>query len=371
MKQFDRVKTLQNLGIIALTVISLYYLNLLFNRQISILFTAINSILLPFGIALFISYLVAPLMKLLETKAKIKHRWVAIVLVFLVLISFISLLFFMIGDIVITQANLFIQSDWEQILVSIEDFVSQNEFLKGPYESLMTSLNTAPQPADFLSVVNVFRGIISVIIVIVLVPVFLVFILHDREKIFIGILNVVPKKKRVHIEELGKRAHHIIEKYFNGRFLSMMILGILFTITLLIFGFSIDKAIFFGFTLGFLDIIPYVGGFIGISLPVLYSFTITDTVLFGQYAFTGIILVNFVLQFLQGNVIQPYIMGKEVNMHPLLVLCSFLFFGALFGVTGIILAIPLTGTIITTVDYYNEVKTKEEVQNGKRNGENI
>ena len=125
------------------------------------------------------------------------------------------------------------------------------------------------------------------------------------------------------------------------------------------FGFSFGRAIFFGFVLGFLDIIPYIGSFIGLLLPVLYSFTVQDTLWLGEWTFVGLIVVNGVLQGFQGNILQPYIMGKEVNMHPLLVLVSFIFFGVLFGITGVILAIPITGIIKTSVEYFNELKQKE------------
>lgn len=354
--KIDRVKTLQNLGIIALALISLYYMNVLFGKQIGILFSAINSILLPFGIALFISYLVAPLMKLLEKRAKITKQWINVVIVILALIAFLTLLFFMIGDIVYTQARLFFTSDWEAILTSIESYITDNEFLSGIYEKMVVTFEESSNNTDILSVVNIFRGVASVVLTIVLVPVFLVFILHDRETVFKGILSTFPKTRKHHIEELGKRANDVVERYFNGKFLSMFIVGFIFTIVLWILGFSLDKAIFFGFTLGFLDIIPYIGGFIGIALPVLFSFTIVDNLLFAEYTFLVLIGVNIVLQFLQGNVIQPYIMGREVNMHPLLVLVSFIFFGALFGITGVILAIPLTGTIKATIEYYNELK---------------
>jgi len=184
----------------------------------------------------------------------------------------------------------------------------------------------------------------------------LVFLLSDRNNIFKGLLWVLPKKYQADVVELGIRANDVTEKYFNGRFLSMLIMSIFFTIVFIIFGFGIDKAIFFGFTLGFLDLIPYIGGFIGIALPVLYSFTIADTVLFGQWAFIAIIIINIIAQFIQGNILQPYIMGKEVKLHPLLILSSFIFFGALFGITGIILAIPITGTLKTTLEYYREEK---------------
>ena len=353
--KIDRIKWLQNLGIAALTLVSLYYLNLLFGKQIGLLFTAINAILLPFGIALFISYLLAPLMKLLKTRAKITKQWINVTIVIIVFILGLVVLMYTIGDIIYTQGKEFMDLDWDSIIVSIESFIAENSFLQGILDKILASIDAMGEDTNIFSVLDVFKGVVNVVVTLVLIPVFLVFILHDKDAIFTGLLNVLPNTKKEHAKELGKRANEVVEKYFGGKFLSMFIVGLLFTIVLLIFGFSLDKAIFFGFTLGFLDIIPYIGGFVGILLPVLYSFTITGSVLFGQYAFIGLIGINLILQFLQGNVIQPLIMGKEVNLHPLLVLCSFIFFGALFGITGVILAIPITGTIKATILYYKEV----------------
>ena len=99
--------------------------------------------------------------------------------------------------------------------------------------------------------------------------------------------------------------------------------------------------------------------------PILYSFTISDQLMFNEFAFIAIIVGNFAGQFFQGNILQPIIMGREVNLHPLLVLSSFIFFGALFGMTGIILAIPITGIIKTSFEYFGELKDKEELKVSK------
>jgi len=356
MTDNKRMKVLQNLSIVTLVLVSMFYINKLFGSQISLLFRAFNSLLLPFGIALFISYLLNPIINLLENRFKIKQRWISVVIVFLILIVVGGLFLLLIGITIYNEAEQFFLYDWESILNSVQSFVSKNEFVNTIYLQIEDYLTFDEAVPVIFSVINVFRGIVGVVVSIVLTPVFLFFLLHDKQRVFKGIVSAVPKKYRVHVEELGIRANDVIEKYFNGRFLSMFIVSIMFTIVLLIFGFGLDKAIFFGFTLGFLDIIPYIGGFVGILLPVLYSFTITDTVLFGQWAFVWLVGINLVIQFIQGNILQPYIMGKEVNLHPLLVLSSFIFFGALFGITGIILAIPITGTIKTSFEYYQSLQ---------------
>jgi putative permease len=93
------------------------------------------------------------------------------------------------------------------------------------------------------------------------------------------------------------------------------------------------------------------------TLPVLYTLT-DDTIMFGEFAPIAVVIISVVLQMLQNNILMPYVMGRETKMHPLLVLSSILFFGYLFGVIGIILAIPLTGTIKSTLEYYKDIKSK-------------
>jgi len=354
MTKERRLKLLHNMAIIALVLVSLFYLNELFGTQINLLLKALNSILLPFGIALFISYLLSPIVDFIEKKLKIKRRVYSIIIVFLLLILVMALFVIIVGGIIYSQAEIFLANDWGNIIVQVEEFVASNDFLQDAYAQVSEYLTFDSAAPVIFDVFGVLSGIVSIIIVIVLVPVFLVFLLSEKQNIFRGLKTLLPLRYQDDAEELALRANDVTEKYFNGRFISMLIMSIFFTIVFLIFGFGLDKAVFFGFTLGFLDIIPYVGGFIGIAIPVLYSFTITDSVLFGQWAFVGLISINLVAQFLQGNVLQPYIMGKEVKLHPLLVLTSFIFFGALFGITGVILAIPITGTIKTTMEYYRE-----------------
>lgn len=360
MSDKKRVRILQNMGIITLVLVSLYYANQLFHTQFQIFSTAVNAILLPFGIALFLSYLLAPLVKLLEEKVKVKNKLLNVILVFLIVLIVIGLFLVIVGQIVYQQAVSFFNYDWNEIELYFENVINNNSYLQEGVSELSKYITFDNASPVIFNVVNIIRGIGGVTVVIVLIPVFLFFLLKEKETIFAGILSIVPLKYRKDTEELGSRANTVIQKYFNGRFLSMFIMSIIFTIMFWIFGFSFDRSLFFGFTLGFLDIIPYIGGFIGILLPVLYSFTVPANMMFEEWTFVAMIIANLVLQGFQGNILQPYIMGKEVNLHPLLVLCSFIFFGALFGITGVILAIPITGIIKTSAEYFREKNREKE-----------
>jgi putative permease len=257
----------------------------------------------------------------------------------------------------------FVENDLDSIILWLNNLLANNPEIEDAYNSVISYINFDNASPVIFNAVNIIRGLSSFVVVIVLIPVFLFFLLKEKATVFNGIVSVVPKKFQVHVRELGTRANYVIQKYFSGRFLSMFIMSILLTIMFLAFGFNFGRSVFFGFILGFLDIIPYIGGFIGLLLPVLYSFTVAESLPLGSLTFIGLIGVNIVLQMFQGNILQPYIMGREVNLHPLLVLTSFIFFGALFGITGIILAIPLTGIIKTSVQYFNELK---EVETSKK-----
>jgi putative permease len=354
MKNERRIKVLQYLGIFVLALLALKYINELFGTQVDVLFYSINIIVLPFSIALFISYLLSPLMSLLEKRVKIKNRMVIVLIVFAIMIVVLLAFGYFVGKLIYDQALIFIDRDWDNIISFIEGYVEDNDGFSTIYDWLSQYITFDNASPILINVFNIFRSLTSIVLITILVPVFLFFLLHDKKRIFKGILSTVPEKFQPHVEELGKRGNVVIEKYFNGRFISMFIMSIFYTILFLILGFK-ERSVFFGFMLGFLDIVPYVGPFIGTLLPFLFSFTVSDDLLFLEYSWIAVLAINGIGQLLQGNLIQPWIMGKEVDMHPLLVLVSFIFFGALFGITGVILAIPITGIIRTTHRYLKEI----------------
>jgi len=354
MKNERRIKVLQYLGIFVLALLALKYINELFGTQVDVLFYSINIIVLPFSIALFISYLLSPLMSLLEKRVKIKNRMVIVLIVFAIMIVVLLAFGYFVGKLIYDQALIFIDRDWDNIISFIEGYMEDNDGFSTIYDWLSQYITFDNASPILINVFNIFRSLTSIVLITILVPVFLFFLLHDKNRIFKGILSTVPEKFQPHVEELGKRGNVVIEKYFNGRFISMFIMSIFYTILFLILGFK-ERSVFFGFMLGFLDIIPYVGPFIGTLLPFLFSFTVSDDLLFLEYSWIAVLAINGIGQLLQGNLIQPWIMGKEVDMHPLLVLVSFIFFGALFGITGVILAIPITGIIRTTHRYLKEI----------------
>lgn len=344
-----------------LTLATIFMINQVFPSLFGRFFGAFYAIFIPFSIALFIVYLVAPLNQFL-IKLKLENKTVRSLLIVLFLLAVIAIFVVTAGDVIYTQALLFIENDWPEILAALQALIDDNSGLSDVYDFVMPYL-------DFESISNItfdiYGAVISlsnIVIATVLTPVFLFFLLRDGSKIRHAIIKVLPEKTEADADQLTTRADVVIKQYFNGRFTSIAIMIVVFNIIFFIMGFG-GRSILFGFLLGVLDIIPYIGPVIGTLLPMLYTLA-DDTIAFGDFAPLAVLIVVFVVNFLQNNLLQPYIMGRETKMHPLLVLSSLLFFGYLFGVVGIILAIPLTGTIRSAVEYYHE-KNRKKPANSK------
>ncbi len=341
------------LSLVTLVLLIMWLVRVLMGDFLARFMQAFIAILLPFSIALFISYLVAPLFRILERRLYFKSR---LINTFILFIGTGFLLYFFgryIGTLVYAQGVRFIESDWPQVQQAIEGFFIERPFLLPIYENMEAFLGEDLLGNIQFDFVSLFESLAAIIITVVLVPVFLFFILNDRDRIYEALIGVVPKKYRYHAIELTKRANHVTEQYFNGRFLTMFIMTIISTIVFFIMGFQ-ERSLLFGFMMGFFDIVPYVGPFIASLVPFLYSLT-DSNIVFGDYAPVMTLVAVIVMQVFENNILQPVVMSNETKIHPLLVLSAFIFFGYLLGVVGIILAIPITGMIRSTFHYLREI----------------
>lgn len=177
-----------------------------------------------------------------------------------------------------------------------------------------------------------------------LIPLYVFFFLLYRDffKIFFyKALKALPKPT---VDSLLKKIYEVIKSYLAGLVLVIGIVGILNSVGLLILG--VDYAIFFGFFAAFLILIPYIGILIGSVLPALMSIVTEDSPLTA----VGVIGVMAFVQFLEGNFITPNIVGSKVSVNPLAAIVMLLLGGELWGLAGLILALPLTAILKVVLD---------------------
>ncbi len=332
------------LGVIA----ALNFVMPLFTARI---ITAFFSIFTPFMIAVFLRYLVAPLDQGL-IKLQV-HSILArsIILVTLLIGASVAVLLSL-GTILVTQSRLFIESDWPNILIALENFAATNALFSALYQWAVDFFTLDAIINMPINVFGVFQSFTAFMLTVVLTPIYLFFMLKEGPKVWRGVMSVIPKKWHHDLDAIGHEADTVIQQYFKGRFTLIIILAVMSTIGFFVLGFQ-SRSLLFGIILGVLDIVPFVGPLIGLSLPLLYSLT-DSSLLFGAYAPLAVLIVALSSQLIQTHIITPLIMSKETKIHPLVVLSALLFFGYLLGVVGIILAIPLVGTLIAIKKYYNK-----------------
>lgn len=142
----------------------------------------------------------------------------------------------------------------------------------------------------------------------------------------------------------------VIRGYISGLTFVVLIAAILNSIGLLILG--IDHAIFFGFLSGFLTMIPYVGITIGAALPTIIALLTKDS---AWYA-VGVIGVHSFVQFLEANFITPKITGSKISVNALAAIIALLIGGKIWGIAGMILAVPLLGILKILLAYSKSLK---------------
>jgi putative permease len=229
------------------------------------------------------------------------------------------------------------------------------------FEYLTSTGEIIVWPDIFTATVNSVVGLIYWLIVIIMMPVFLFFFLREGDTIMKSIIRAIPKKfHRDDFDIMFQLAHTSTEKYMRGKIISIGFLtvffSISFTVALLFFtpitiGSAILYGLLFGMIISILDLIPYIGPGIGILLPLLYiliaATTTTEFLVFGLI----FIAIDILGQNLQKIIIEPMVMSKEIEIHPLTIFSGLLFFGALFGFVGLIIATPIVATFRSIYRY--------------------
>lgn len=333
---------------VLLVVLSLYFL-----RQ------DIQGILPPFLYALVLSYFLNPLVHWLERK-KIK-RVLAILLVFLALFLLLYLLFLsFVPTLVREVASL--AKEIPAIFAFLQEFIKDAQLgdLKLPAflpEGLLDFLNLEAQfkkladwTAQYLSELpSAVFGAMKSLLNLVMTPLITFYYLKDHKRFTGGLLGLFPDEAQCKIREGAGRIDQVLGGFIRGQLLVAIFVGTLTGLGSWVIG--IPNATIIGLVSGLTNIIPYFGPFLGGILPVVLGL-MNEPIL----ALWVLILIAVVQQ-IEAALISPAVMSHSVGLHPLTVMFSVLLFGSAFGIPGMILAVPIAGTIKVLYGYVTEFRT--------------
>jgi predicted PurR-regulated permease PerM len=170
----------------------------------------------------------------------------------------------------------------------------------------------------------------------VLVLLFSFFLLYLRVFFLEFFYKVFASSDKLLIDDTMQKIYEVIQNYLVGLLKVIGIIGALNSIGLWCLG--IESPLFFGFLGGVLVIIPYIGILIGSALPIIVALITKDSY---WYA-VGVMAVFLFVHILEGNLITPYVVGSKVSINPLVAIFALLLFGKLWGLAGLILALPVT-----------------------------
>jgi predicted PurR-regulated permease PerM len=194
-------------------------------------------------------------------------------------------------------------------------------------------------------------SIASVIVNILMGVILSIYMLYDKEKIYIysnKLLNAIfCEKKAKSIICFFKNAHNIFYGYILGKVLDSLIVSVISFIGFK-FLFKMDNVIFLSLIIFITNMIPYFGPFIGAIPPILMSLSVSKAI------WVGIFIL--ILQQIDGNFIGPKVMGEQVGLSPLWIISSVIIGGGLFGIVGVILSVPVAAIIKTSLDKFIERK---------------
>jgi AI-2 transport protein TqsA len=321
------------------TKLILVLLGILVFLALGFILHLLESILLPFVVAVFLSQIFRPAMTALRRKGV--PATVAILLVLLgvsaVLLGFAWVIY--------NSAVSFRQSlpQYEARLTGLVDglearLVSTFPFLRQEVERfdwhqvVKVSSVTGLAAAGVVSFLGFFNELFLVLL-------YLVFLISGSESFPAKLERALAAERARRVATVLANIEAQVRKYLVAKTVMNLVNGLLVTLLLTLFG--VDFAPLWGFLTFVAHFIPQFGAIISVGLPALFLILQFDSLGWALL----IAALNLALQFFIGNVVEPRTMGHSLNLSPVLVLLSLIFWGWLWGPWGMVLSVPITSTL--------------------------
>ena len=338
---------------------------------IVMLLNRLSGVLLPFFLAWLISYLLFPLVKFFQYRCHLKFRILGIFATFVVVGAALTVLFLlMIPPIVEESARVkdllvaYVSHDalMSNIPNMIEDFIHEHvttEDLKAliTQEGFLESVKQAIP--KIWGVVSQSISILSSVFTLTMVLLYTLFILLDYEQFSTGWIQMFPSRYHKIATQIVGDIEQGMNKYFRGQGMVAFCVGVLFSIGFLIIDFPM--AIGLGMFIGLLNMVPYLQLLGFIPTIILAIVKAADTGQDFWLIMLAALIVFAVVQTIQDTILTPRIMGKVMGLNSAIILLSLSIWGALLGILGMIIALPMTTLLITYYQKY--IVNKEKLIN--------
>lgn len=345
----DRTYNVDSLvrGVITLLVLVVMYL----------LVRRLYGVLLPFVLSWLIAYLIDPFVDFLQYKCRLRYRALSVVLALLTIVLVLVGFGFLLIPPMIREVTL-LSSYVSHFVANFDPNAYFSPALAARFGELMATMNVdtllehpdvvsalkkvAPQLWDFLT--GSLSALSSLVVVFVCF-LYIFFLLLDFDHLSSAWVHYVPEKYRKKAEVLASDLSRNLNSYFRGQGLIALCVGVLFALGFWAIGLPIGIGM--GLFIGLLNLVPYMQV---LGIPPCLLLAILQAAETGRPVWLCLLLVALVfavVQTIQDMVLTPKILGGALGLNPAIVLLSLSVWGALLGVIGMVIALPITSLLLS------------------------
>ena len=304
-------------------------------------------------VSFLIAYILDPVASFMEAKGLSRSNATAII--FLVFFLIIALNIWLVlpgifSQLFVLQKQLS-SGGTDNMILSLQDFIKnsvgaidvESIDLKGKMEAFMAGASA--------EVMVILSNIGSIISAVAIIPFVVYFFLRDGRNMKKVFISYIPNRYFEITLNIMHKIDGQLGGYLRGQFTEATVVGLLGTIALLIL--NVKYSIIIGIFAGLANMIPYVGPVAG-AVPAI----IVTLVNGGSMTTIIYIVIAFaIVQFIDNMIVQPIVLSKSVDLHPLIIVFAVLIGGKFFGLLGLLLAVPVAGMIkVTSSEIYYGIK---------------
>ncbi|MBR0556112.1 AI-2E family transporter [Ciceribacter sp. L1K23] len=308
-----------------------------------------RTILLPFVAGMALAYFLDPVADWLERRGLNRLMATIVILVSFVVVFVLSLM--LIIPLLASQLNDFIQRVPDYV-TQLQNLVAQSnaawlpDWVDGQMDTIKSNFSRyLSEGIGFVGTLlsqiwSSGKAIVDIASLLVVTPVVAFYMLLDWDRMIAKVDSWVPRRYLGDVREIATEMDNAIAGFVRGQGSLCLIQAIYYGIGLSLIGLNFGLLI--GLFTGFISFIPYVGSTVGLLLAVGVAL-----VQYGaDWVQVGIVAAFFFSgQFIEGNILQPKLIGSSVGLHPVWLMFALFAFGALFGFVGVLIAVPAAAAI--------------------------
>jgi predicted PurR-regulated permease PerM len=324
------------------------------------LFREVGGLFAPFFVAFAFAYLLDPTVHFFHRKGV--PRWVSAILFVLTFIGIVASILVFVLPVIFAQLNDIIR-ELSSMITRATDYLESRQFfrllssygLNSPQTREIIQREIVPRLEGSLNVVlrfllaslSNFSNVITQLVNVILTPILMFYFIKDFNKLKKFIIDSLHHKNDKLLFDLF-RVNGIVKAYLVGQAIAAVLVGVASSTIFLIFG--IPYAVVIGVVCGLVNPIPYIGILSSMVIGII-TILVVGTGDNALFLMAVVVVTTLVLHSLDAYVLQPRIVGERVGLHALVVIAALLLFGHFFSIPGLVVAVPVTASLMM---YFND-----------------